>query len=61
MSLNILQAVRDPAVFGLAFRNKASWEVWRVFLAALFGLPLTPKQLAIYRECTGRPSGPATP
>ena len=58
--MNILQALDDPAIFGHAFRNAGSWGAWRVFLAALFGLPLTPEQLAIYQQCTGRTMPPVT-
>jgi hypothetical protein len=59
--MNILDACRDPQVFGSAFRNRASWEAWTSFLAALFGLPMTADQQAIYRECTGRSDLPTEP
>ena len=58
--MNILDACLDPEVFGPAFRNKASWQAWFAFLAALFGLPLTPEELAIYQQCTGRKIPPVT-
>jgi hypothetical protein len=35
-----------------------SWEPWRAFLAALFGLPMTDEQLATFRELTGRTNAP---
>lgn len=60
--MNILQAVNDPNLFARWFRDPASWEAWRAFLAALFGLPMTPDQQAIWRRHTGRvdvPHGPA--
>jgi hypothetical protein len=57
--LNILQAIDDPALFAPWFRDKATWAGWRTFLAALFGLPMTPEQLAFYREQTGRAEAPA--
>jgi hypothetical protein len=38
--MNIIQALDDPKVFGDFFRA-GTWVVWRVFLAALFGLPMT--------------------
>ena len=38
--MNILDAMRDPKVFGPLFKGP-TWVVWRVFLAALFALPLT--------------------
>jgi hypothetical protein len=57
----ILGALDDPAVFGSVFRDPATWAAWRAFLAALFALPMTDEQLAIYRECTGRTEPPSTP
>lgn len=42
-------------------RGGADWTPWRAFLAALFGLPMTPAELAIYRECTGRQQAPTKP
>ena len=47
--MNILQALDDPQVFGPFFRGP-TWGAWRVFLAVLFGLPLTSEQLAIYQQ-----------
>jgi hypothetical protein len=58
--MNIIQALNDPKVFGAFFRA-GSWDVWRVFLAALFGLPMTDDQLAIYRRFTGRSTPPTVP
>ena len=48
-----------PKGFGPAFRDKATWSAWFAFLAALFALPMSDEQLAIYRECTGRAEPPA--
>jgi hypothetical protein len=58
--MNILDAINDPAVFGKHFRGD-SWASWRSFLAALFALPMTPDQLAIFKQCTGRETPPAAP
>ena len=58
--MNILQALDDPNVFGPFFRGP-TWGAWRAFLAALFGLPLTIEQLAIYQKHTGRSTPPAQP
>ena len=58
--MNIIQALDDPQVFGPFFRGP-TWDVWRVFLAALFGLPLTPEQLALYTKHTGRSTPPTQP
>jgi hypothetical protein len=51
--VNILQPIDDDAVFGQHFRNKDT-TAWRAFLCALFALPMTAEQLAIYQQCTGR-------
>jgi hypothetical protein len=59
----ILDAIDDGNLFAPWFWDRPSWASWLVFLAALFGLPLAPHQLALYRECTGRiepPTAPAT-
>ena len=58
--MNILDALDDPKVFGPYFQAE-TWRPWRVFLAALFGLPLTPEQLAIYSKHTGRSTPPSAP
>src|SRR5262249_9637441 len=58
--MNILGCLDDPAVFGPQFKDPATWAAWRAFLAALFGLPMTPEQAAVYRECTGRTTPPTT-
>lgn len=58
VTLTILDAMADAKLFAPWFRNRATWLAWSALLAALFGLPLTDEQLAIYRECTGRDSPP---
>jgi hypothetical protein len=39
--VTILDALRDRRLFGAlsAFRDLASWNAWRAFLAAVYGLP----------------------
>ena len=52
---NILQVMGlFPSEFG-----GDSWNAWRVFLAALFGLPVT--EAAVFREFTGRTTLPMAP
>jgi len=58
--VNILQALDAAEMFGPFFRG-ASWDRWRAFLAAMFGLPMTDDALAHYRHHTGRQDAPATP
>ena len=45
----ILDALDDAKVFKPFFRGD-SWASWRVFLAALFALPMSDEQLAIYNN-----------
>ncbi len=52
----------EPDLLGGAFRDRSTWVAWFAFLRAMFGLPLSADELAIYQECTGRseaPDGPA--
>jgi hypothetical protein len=53
-AITILDAMRDNSLFARWFRNPATWAAWFAFLAAMFGLPLTPEQLATFQNCTGR-------
>jgi hypothetical protein len=57
----ILDAIRDPVLFAPWFRKRESWASWFAFLSALFALPMTPEQLALYQRCTGRTTAPAVP
>ena len=59
-SFDILQVMDNPELFGRWFEGP-SWNPWRVFLAALFGLPMTPAQAAFYQQCTGRADPPKEP
>ena len=56
--MNILSAVADKSLFARWF-ERGDWTAWRAFLGALFGLPLSPEQLAIYQQHTGRATAPA--
>ena len=58
--MNIIDAIKDPKVFGPFFKGN-TWDVWFVFLAALFALPMTPEQLELYTKYTGRKVAPAHP
>jgi hypothetical protein len=58
--LTILDCIADPKVFGQHFTG-GTWDVWTVFLVALFALPMTNAQLALYRQYTGRTTAPTTP
>jgi hypothetical protein len=57
-NLTIIDAVRDSKLFAPWFRDQSTWAAWFAFLAALFALPMTTGELAIYRERTGRTEPP---
>jgi hypothetical protein len=57
----ILDAVNDANLFAPWFRDRATWAAWFTFLRALFGLPLLPRELALYQQCTGRTEPPTQP
>jgi hypothetical protein len=52
--LNILEACRDPKLFGLVLDDIKSWMRWLVFAQVVFGLPLTKQEREIARHHTGR-------
>jgi len=56
--MNILEACQDPRLFAPWFKDRATWQPWFAFLAALFALPMTEDQREIYRACTGRDEPP---
>jgi hypothetical protein len=60
-ALSIIDACNDERLFANWFRDKQTWKAWFAFLAALFALPMTPEQLAIFRQCTGRTEPSAAP
>ncbi|OGP59382.1 MAG: hypothetical protein A2V67_12605 [Deltaproteobacteria bacterium RBG_13_61_14] len=54
--MNILEAMADARFFKPLFKDAATWEAWRVFLAALF----EPGEAGfrLYKEATGRGKWP---
>jgi hypothetical protein len=56
----LLECVHDPDLFAPWFKDPTTWRAWFAFIAALFALPMTPEQLATYRQCTGRSDPPST-
>jgi hypothetical protein len=59
--VNILDATEDKNLFAPWFKDKATWRAWRVYLAAMFALPMSAEQLELYQRCTGRTEPPAKP
>jgi phage terminase large subunit-like protein len=58
--MKITRAISDPKVFARFFKGE-TWHAWRVFLTALFALPLTSEQIEVYRKHTGRSAPPTEP
>jgi hypothetical protein len=56
----IAEALTDPEMFGPHFRGE-SWDAWRAFIAALFAAPMTPEQIALFQQYTGRTTAPTMP
>lgn len=59
--LNIIEAIHDKNLFLPLFKDLTTWYSWIVALKALFALPLTETDLALYRKCTGRENAPQKP
>jgi hypothetical protein len=59
--MTIIDACHDEELFARWFRDKTTWQAWFAFIAALFGVPMTPDQLATYCACTGRTEAPTEP
>lgn len=59
MKGTILKAMDHPRLFGKHFRGP-TWDRWRVFLKALFALPMTGDEQRLYQHHTGRQTVPTT-
>src|SRR5665213_1253941 len=57
-AVTILEAMSHPDLWARWFRDPATWAPWRTFLAALFGLPMSDDDLALFQQCTGRATAP---
>jgi hypothetical protein len=55
--ISIIDAMRDPELFGKWFIGK-SWTAWHSFLGAMFGLTPDEASRKIFQECTGRSQWP---
>lgn len=56
--IDIIQACRDPKLFGAWFKKRESWAAWFVFLKALFALPMDAGELSVFHALTGRTEPP---
>jgi hypothetical protein len=59
--VTIIDACQDEELFARWFRDRTTWQAWFAFIAALFGVAMTPEQLAMYCACTGRKDAPTQP
>jgi hypothetical protein len=59
--VTIIDTIEDPELFARWFKNKATWQAWFAFIAALFGVPMAAEQLSTYLACTGRSEEPTEP
>jgi hypothetical protein len=59
-TLDIVEAIRDPQLFGPWFEPRAHWEAWATFAKSLFGLSMTPSEVEVFRRCAGRTTPPTT-
>jgi len=57
----IIDAIEDPKLFRPLFKDLGTWAAWIAFLRAVFALPMTPAELEVYRQCTGREKPSAKP
>lgn len=58
--MTILDAARDANLFARWF-SRGDWTAWEAYLCALFGLPMSGEQMAVYRKHTGRTELPQAP
>jgi hypothetical protein len=59
MATDLLRALDDKRLFARFFRDSSTWAAWRVFLRALFALPIAGRDLDLYQRCTGRATPPS--
>jgi hypothetical protein len=54
--LTLIDWLQDPRLFGAlgTFRDLTTWTHWIVFIKAIYGLPLEPGELEVFRHHTGR-------
>jgi hypothetical protein len=58
VKMSIIDAVNDQHLFKPLFRNLKTWASWISFLKALFALPMSQQEIALYQRCTGREKAP---
>lgn len=56
--MTIIEALEDPLLFRPLFKDPATWQAWRVWLKAVFTLPMAQEEVELYRQRTGREKVP---
>ncbi|MDP2914915.1 MAG: hypothetical protein Q8O91_05635 [Candidatus Aminicenantes bacterium] len=56
--MNIIEAIEDRHLFRPLFKDPETWAAWRVFLKAVFALPMDQGELEEYRRWTARQKAP---
>lgn len=59
--MDIISAIFDKNLFKPLFKNLETWASWIVFLRAIFALPMSKDELALFKQCTGRQNPPEKP
>ena len=56
--ITIVEAIKNPKLFGSLFKSLDTWRAWMMWLKAVFGLPMDRSELELFQKCTGRSSPP---
>ena len=57
----IIDVMHDPHLFGPWFKNTKQWLAWSAFLKSVFALPMSTREIHIFRKFTRRESPPSKP
>jgi hypothetical protein len=58
---DIISAIEDKRLFGSLFKNPETWRAWRIYLRALFNLPIEGRaERRLFKDCTGLAKPPAS-
>jgi len=58
--MNIIEALETPELFGSLIKDQGTFANWKVFLRALFGLPMKEDQIKTFEKFTGREKPPTS-
>jgi len=61
IGMDIVSALRDKNLLGYSIKDPKTFEAGFTALKALFALPPTDTEFALYRQCTGRTDWPTKP